>query len=252
MIDSPSPELQDVVDIFSTIKQVCALCLMDFTSLCLRAHRGARRHDASISTYMPCLALPACHRARHLTTDPSGMRNTRIRANQFKTNDCNVARARSLSLRHVTIIFFPPRPQFHRYSLIYYTSAHSQAQFQHYKVYADHTLIAAVHHGGCSFRVISIQYQLTVTMRSNFRPVDKIQNLPDSPSPELSGVYSPYRLRVDDVASHTEQPRRCSSKSPAMARSSGFMTHPLYQLARARRMVTNTTFGAVTSRGISD
>lgn len=107
MIDSPSPELQDVVDIFSTIKQVCALCLMDFTSLCLRAHRGARRHDASISTYMPCLALPACHRARHLTTDPSGMRNTRIRANQFKTNDCNVARARSLSLRHVTIIFFP-------------------------------------------------------------------------------------------------------------------------------------------------
>lgn len=145
-----------------------------------------------------------------------------------------------------------PRPQFHRYSLIYYTSAHSQAQFQHYKVYADHTLIAAVHHGGCSFRVISIQYQLTATMRSNFRPVDKIQNLPDSPSPELSGVYSPYRLRVDDVASHTEQPRRCSSKSPAMARSSGFMTHPLYQLARARRMVTNTTFGAMTSRGISD
>jgi hypothetical protein len=177
---------------------------MDFTSLCLRAHRGARRHDAPISTYMSWLALPVCHWARHLTTDPSSMRNTRTRANQFKTNDCNVARARSLSLRRVTTIFFPPRPQVHRYSLIYYTSAHSQAQFQHYKVYVDHTLIAAVHHGGCSFRVISIQYPLTATMRPNFRPPDEIQNLPDSASPELSGVDSHYRLGVDDVASHTE------------------------------------------------
>ena len=99
-----------------------------------------------------------------------------------------IARARSLSLRRVTIIVFPPRPQVHIYSLINCTSAHSQAQFQHYKVYIDHTLTAAVYHGRCSFRVIGIQYPLTATIRSNFRPVDKVQTTRDSPSPELSGV----------------------------------------------------------------
>lgn len=210
-------------------------------------------NDAPISTYMSWLALPACHQARHLTTVPSGMRNTRACANQLKTNDCNIARARSFSLRRVTIIVFPPRPQVHRYSLIIYTSAHSQAQFQHYKVYFDHTLTAAVHHGRCSFRVIGIQYPLTSTMGSNFRPVDRVQNTRDSPSPELSGVDSHYRLGVDDVASHTVQPRRCPSKSPAIARSSGFMTYLLSTGACKRRMVTNTpTLGVMTSRGSSD